>query len=77
MLVLSEARRTTQSRYSQVKLVPDERVFEGFEMGARLRVPVDVKVWDVRMKGGADFVHNRVPEPSDARPFPQLTLLLH
>ena len=60
-----------------MQLVSDKRVFEGFEMDARLRVPVDVKVGDVWLKRRADFARDGIPNPSDAHPFPQLTLLLN
>lgn len=61
---------------SQVELVSDKRVFEGFEMDASLRVSLDVEVGDVRLKRFVDCGHDGVPHPGDARPLPQLTLLL-
>lgn len=66
-----------QSGYSQVELVSDKMVFDGFEMDACLWVPVDVKVRDVRFKRRVDFGHDGVPFPSNARPFPQFALLLN
>lgn len=60
-----------------MELVSDKRVFEGFQMGLCLRVLLDVKVRDVRLKRRVDFGHDRIPYPSDAGPFPQLTLLLN
>lgn len=59
-----------------MELVSDERVFEGFEMDACLRVSVDVKVGDVRLERRVDFGHNGIPHPSDAHPLPQFALLL-
>lgn len=69
--------RVSQSRYSQVKLVSDKRVFESFEMDARLRVSVDVEVGDIRLKRRVHLGHDGIAYPSDARPFPQFTLLLN
>lgn len=62
--------------YSQVELISDKRVLEGFEMDVRLRVFVDVKVRDVWFKWRVDFGDDGIQHPSHAGPFPQFAFLL-
>jgi len=65
-----------QRVYSQVELVSDERVFEGFELDVWLWVFVDFKFRDVRLKGFIQFGDNGIPHSSNACSLPQLTFLL-
>lgn len=65
----------SESRHSQMELISDKWVFEGFEMDAGLRVFVGVKVRDVCLKRGVDFGYDGIPYASDACPLPQLTVL--
>lgn len=50
-------------------------MFQRLEVGAGLRVLVCVEVRNVGLKRCADLGHDGVPQPSDAHPFPQFTLL--
>lgn len=45
----------SESRHSQMELISDKWVFEGFEMDAGLGVFVGVKVGGVRLERGVDF----------------------
>lgn len=58
-----------------MELISDKWVFKGFEMDSGLRIFVSVKVRYVWLEWGVDFGYEGIPNPSDACPLPQLTVL--